>query len=269
MRWLFLAIAALHMNNAMAWGNLGHRITGFVAQELLTASARHEVESLLGDETLADAATFMDTHRDELNQRWPKSRYWHFDNKEVCGGELQCRDGNCATQQIEHFRRVLADKTVPKSERALALRLLIHMMGDIHQPLHVADNHDHGGNDIWVRMYAGAERNNLHYIFDTEFVRDDIDHERDYRFAHELILRYRADIPRWQQGDVTAWANESYAIGKQDVYLPLPQFSCGDHGESQTLTLTSSNVERTRKDVAIQLVKAGARSAALLNTTLQ
>jgi len=268
LRLLFIAFIALPINDALAWGNLGHRVTGLVAQDFLSAQARREVESLLGDETLADAATYMDTHRDELKDRWPESPRWHYDNRSVCNQSSYCRDGDCATQQIEHFRRVLADKTASRNDRKMALRLLIHMMGDIHQPLHMADNHDRGGNDVWVRVYAGAERKNLHYVFDTELVRDSIDHRRDYNYARDLIATYRGDIPRWQRGDVASWANESFLTGKQDVYAELPQFSCGAWNNNRTITLSPAYMQRARKDVEVQLVKAGVRIAAVLNTTL-
>ncbi len=57
------------MSDVLAWGNLGHRITGLVAEDLLDNDTRRQVETLLGDETLADAAVYMDTHRDELKDR--------------------------------------------------------------------------------------------------------------------------------------------------------------------------------------------------------
>jgi hypothetical protein len=258
----------LHSDISFAWGNLGHRITGLVAEELLTPLAKHNVESLLGDETLADAATYMDTHRDEMRERWPESAKWHYDNREVCGDTLNCRDGNCATQQIEHFLRVLADKNSPRQQRALALRLIVHMIGDIHQPLHMADNHDRGGNDVWVRMYAGAERKRLHEIFDTALLWDNLDHQRDTYYAHELLSRYRTQIKTWQEGDVTHWADESYQLGSSMVYASLPGFSCRKD-EVHTITLPSTYALRAHQVVDIQLVKAGIRIATVLNTTLQ
>jgi len=270
LRILTICCLSLYTSSVLAWGNLGHRITGLVAAELLTPVARRDVELLLGDESLADAATYMDTHRDELRDRWPESPRWHYDNREVCGGQLLCRDGDCATRRLEQFQHILANKAKPRSERVLALRLVIHIIGDIHQPLHVADNHDRGGNDIWVRMYAGAERHRLHEVLDTELVRDAIDHRRDYIYARELLSTNRTHLTEWQNMDVNRWANESYAIGKQDIYQLLPQFSCNRHdGDSTTITLSPAFVQLARKDVEIQLVKAGVRISAALNASLQ
>lgn len=263
-----MVLTALHMNTTLAWGNLGHRITGLIAEQLLSPSARQQVQSLLGDESLADVATFMDTHRDELRERWPESARWHYDNKEVCGAKLYCPDGACATQQIERFREILANKHASRQEREMALRLIVHMIGDIHQPLHMADDHDRGGNEVWVRMYPGAERRRLHEVFDTELVRDNVNHHRDYIYARELLSRTHSQISRWQHGDINSWALESYELGVKSIYDKLPDFACGKE-ITDTLTLSPEYVRHAHELVAMQLAKAGARIAAVLNTTLQ
>lgn len=267
--YLVTACLMLWVSDAYAWGNLGHRITGLIAEELLTPTARHDVESLLGEETLADAATFMDTHREELRDQWPASARWHYDNREVCGNKLNCRDGDCATQQIERFENILANKNTSRPQRAMALRLVVHMIGDIHQPLHMADNHDRGGNDVWVRTYAGAERRSLHQLYDTGFVLDVIQHKRDFNYSHQLIVNYRSLIPKWQQGSIDSWSEESYQLGVRDVYGKLPGFSCSNNDvESRTLTLPPEYIKKAHEDIELQLVKAGARIAAVLNGTL-
>ncbi len=268
LRILVVASVMLYANPSFAWGVLGHRITGLIAEPLLTPAARHEVQSLLGDESLADAAPYMDTHRDELRERWPDSARWHYDNKEACGATLYCRDGACATQQIVRFRNVLADRHASQQQRALALRILVHLIGDIHQPLHMVDDHDHGGNDVWVRLYPGAEKRRLHEVFDTALVRDNVNHHRDYIYARELLSQSRSQINAWQRGDVDSWARESYALGVHQVYGLLPGFACG-HEISNTITLPAEYVRNAHELVAIQLAKAGARIAAVLNTTLQ
>lgn len=263
-----MALTALHMNTALAWGNLGHRITGLIAEQLLSPAAHQQVQSLLGDESLADAATFMDTHRDELHEHWPDSPRWHYDNKEACGDRLYCPDGNCATVQIERFLHVLADRHASRQERTMALRLIIHMIGDIHQPLHMVDDHDRGGNDVWVRMYPGAERRRLHEVFDTELVRDNVNHHRDYIYARELLSQTHSQASGWQHGDIDSWALESYGLGVKQIYGKLPGFACGKE-MTNTLTLSPGYVRHAHELVAMQLAKAGARIAAVLNTTLQ
>ena len=265
---LVVTLAILHAPETQAWGALGHRITGLIAEPLLTPAARHEVQSLLGDESLADAAPYMDAHRDELRERWPDSARWHYDNKEACTATLYCRDGACATQQIVRFRNVLADRHASQPQRALALRILVHLIGDIHQPLHMADDHDHGGNDVWVRLYPGAEKRRLHEVFDTALVRDNVNHHRDYIYARELLSQSRSQINAWQRGDVDSWARESYELGIRQIYGLLPGFACGRE-MNDIITLPAEYVRNAHEIVAKQLAKAGARIAAVLNATLQ
>jgi len=134
--------------------------------------------------------------------------------------------------------------------------------------LHIADNHDRGGNDVWVRMYSGAERRRLHEVFDTELIKDNINHQRDYIYASKLLSQNREQIPIWQKGDVTHWADESYHFGIDKVYGSLPGFSCGRE-ESLTITLPPDYLRQAHEIVDTQLVKAGARIAAILNSTFQ
>ncbi len=265
---MIASLLILPIGSAKAWGNLGHRITAEIAEELLTPTSRSQIHNLLADESLADAANYMDTHRDELHAYWPTSARWHYDNKEVCGAAPYCRDGACATHQIEIFRQQLADKNASRSQRVMALRLLIHMIGDIHQPLHMADNNDRGGNDTWVRMYAGAQRYRLHEIFDTELVRDNVHHRRDFLYAHELLSRVQPQLAVWQTGNVDSWAKESYQSGAKFVYGSLPEFTCGMQ-DSHTITLTPEYVSNAHELVATQLAKAGVRIAVMLNETLK
>jgi len=263
------AVLLLVCGDTFAWGNLGHRITAEVADALLTSSAHRQVEQLLDDESLSDAAVFMDVHRDELREHWPDSPRWHYDNRPVCSGHANyCRDGNCATSQLIRLQRILVDKQSTRAERALALRLVVHMLGDIHQPLHMSDNDDRGGNDVFVRLYAGSERRRLHEVFDTQLVQQAAQGRSAHRYAVELLNRYRAQQAMWQQGTITDWAQESHWLGTKDIYSPLPNFAC-TQVDSRTITLPQSYVDHARKMVSEQLAKAGMRIAALLNATFK
>jgi hypothetical protein len=255
------------MQPASAWGQLGHRITGDIAESLLSPVARRQVAQLLGDEPLSAAATYMDRERDALNARWSGSARWHYDNEPVCGNRSYCRDENCATAQIKRFQKILGDKYARHDERAMALRLLVHMLGDIHQPLHRADNDDRGGNDVMVRLYSGAERRNLHEVYDTELVKQLLARTPLDEFAAQLLRQHRDEVGNWSKGTPTQWAEETHQLALRDVYGRLPGFACGQP-ERRTITLPTSYVAQARIDTSSQLVKAGARIAAVLNATL-
>ncbi|MGC3982737.1 MAG: S1/P1 nuclease [Steroidobacteraceae bacterium] len=268
MKLLWLALLLPMSQSAHAWGNVGHRVTGLIASGMLTPKTRQQVQQLLGEETLATATTDMDTQRTSLRERWPTSDQWHYDNQPVCGAaHSYCADGNCATRQIEHFRGVLASKRTSQAERALALRLLIHMLGDIHQPLHMGDNADRGGNNLYVRLYAGGERYRLHELLDTVLLKDIMAGQRVENYAAQLQQRYKNKLREWQKGELREWAQQTHELATTHTYGLLPGFACRTDN-TQTITLSAAYVQDARNYLPEQLTKAGARIAAVLNATL-
>ncbi len=266
---LLILLGLIWTHSAVAWGSLGHRVTGYVAQAMLTPAASQQVQQLLGEEPLSAAATYMDEQRASLSERWPAAEQWHYDNQPVCNGQSgYCRDGNCATQQIERFRKQLADKSVTRNERALALRLLVHMLGDVHQPLHMADNADRGGNSLNVRLYAGGQRYRLHEVMDTVLLRDLVGQQRISAYSDNLSQHYQAQLRGWQQADLHTWSQQTHQLAVTRVYGELPAFTCASR-ITQTITLPYRYVQDARQYLPEQLAKAGARIAAVLNATLK
>lgn len=257
----------LWSHHAAAWGSLGHRVTGYVAEPLLTDAARQQVRALLGEESLAAAATYMDVHRTTLSERWPASDKWHYDNQPICAQLAYCSDGNCATRQIERFRKMLANKQVGKAERALALRLLVHMLGDIHQPLHMADNADRGGNNLYVRLHTGGQRYRLHEVMDTVLLKESMGQQHARGYADDLRRRHQAQLPAWQRGTLQEWTQQTHQLAVKNSYGALPGFTC--NAPLSTLTLTDEYVQHAKQYLPEQLAKAGARIAAILNATLK
>lgn len=266
---LLILLGLICAHDVFAWGNIGHRITGDIAAAMLTPQAGKQVQQLLGEEPLAAAATYMDVQRKTLSERWPAADQWHYDNKPVChSNTAYCSDGNCATRQIERFRALLADRSAARAERAMALRLLVHIIGDIHQPLHMADNADRGGNNLNVRLYAGGQRYRLHEVLDTIVLRDLIGRQRAKSYADTLRQRYQANSRAWQQGSPQTWAQEAHQLGMSRVYGALPGFACGERVIA-TLTLPDAYVQDAKRYLPEQLAKGGARIAAVLNATFK
>lgn len=266
-RVLLLLLSSICLcSSAQAWGGRGHRITAFVAEALLNDAARAQVRGLLDGESLDNAATFMDEQRETLRQRWPESPRWHYDNRPVCTANVRyCADGHCATRQIERFRKVLRDRKATKEERALALRLLVHMLGDIHQPLHMADNADRGGNDVEVRLAGKTYR--LHEVFDTVLVKQLAPDLSARRYAARLLNRYRTPIAQWQRGTLDDWVRDTHTLAVQDTYRGLPDFACRT-SDAHVIELSAAYLERAHAYLPEQLAKAGARIATVLNQTL-
>jgi len=266
--WL-LALFLLWGQAASAWGNLGHRITGTVAESLLTATARRQVGVLLGKESLAVAATYMDTQRMSLSERWPTADQWHYDNQPICGnGPTPCPHANCATRKIEEFRNLLANRRASTRERAMALRLLIHVVGDIHQPLHMANNSDRGGNRIYVKLREDGERYTLHDVLDTVLIKELIGQKRTRDYAISLTHRYQPQLKNWQRGDIADWAQQSHKLAVTHTYGELPGFACNTSSD-HTIMLSNAYLQDARQYLPEQLARAGAHIAAVLNATLK
>lgn len=163
----------------LAWGTEGHQIVGKIATQYLTESTKREVTALLADDlnvsgarsgrtTLAEVGSWADEFRNTGAGR--RTAPWHYDNVPLCGdtsAEKICPDGNCASAQLERHLKILADKTATTRSRNEALKWIVHLVGDIHQPLHASDNADRGGNSVLVRGAA-----NLHSIWDVAVVQN-------------------------------------------------------------------------------------------------
>src|SRR5262249_37573856 len=130
-----------------------------------------------------------------------------------------CPGGNCIVAKLEEFRTKLADVSVPKAERLEALRFVIHFVGDVHQPLHCADNNDKDGNAETVVGYDGG--NNLHEVWDAGIIKEAGLDEADapWRLNSQIT---DAEAEQWTEGTATDWANESHAIAVSFIYKHLP-----------------------------------------------
>jgi hypothetical protein len=141
---LLLALAP----NAFAWNGEAHQLVAYIAEERLSDKAKSGVAELLGDAQLSDAevASWADQIRRDRRETAP----WHYVNIPIdADGYDPKRDANGGDNIIDALERqskVLADKRAPKEERIEALKFVVHLIGDIHQPLHCGDRGDKGGN---------------------------------------------------------------------------------------------------------------------------
>jgi S1/P1 Nuclease len=168
---------------------------------------------------------------------------------------------DCVVDKIEEFAAELANPARDHEEQVVALKFLLHFVGDIHQPLHSSDDNDRGGNNKKVSA-AGVRAGNLHHFWDTEFV-DQL--ETDPKsIASDLIGHIsHAQVSEWQAGKPSDWAKESFQVAKDDAYGQLPERSARG-----TYRLTDEYVTSATDDVAQQLSKAGVRLAFVLNKAL-
>lgn len=170
-----LAVAAFLGNphQAAAWGPGGHRLIAELAERQLDPATRKALRPLLaksGARRLADIASWADDIRRDPSQRalaahTAPMHYINFATRACRFDPRDCPQGRCAVLAIEHYGDVLGDLRRPLAERAEALRFLVHIVGDVHQPLHAGYRPDRGGNRFQVTLKGRGT--NLHAVWDT------------------------------------------------------------------------------------------------------
>lgn len=259
-----LCILALGPSRAWAWGREGHRIVALIAAARLTPAARAQVADLLGAD-VPGAMEAVSTWADEIRDERPETERWHFVDIEIStagyDAARDCQGGDCVVYQVRKDERLVGDARLPRAARAEALRFLIHFIGDMHQPLHCADHHDRGGNE--VRVMLGGEQTNLHAVWDTAVVAALGDDPAGVSARLEAQITPR-QARAWSRGGPADWANESFAIAKHAIYGPL----LGAEKEGEPIRLPDDYAARERTLAAEQLEKAGVRLAMVLNTVL-
>ena len=240
---------------ALRWGGMGHRVIARVAASRLSPATRREVRRLLGNESLAKVSTWAD----EVRRDRPATAPWHYVNIPVYDSvyrpERVCPDG-CVIRALEEQERILADTSRPRAERAEALKWVVHLVGDMHQPMHVGDRGDRGGND--TRITWDTLPGNLHGLWDTGLLLATGLDENALVTMLERRLRQRGDLARLTSGSVLEWAMESHAASRDVVYGFLPA----------TLALDRSYLVKVRPALEDRLLRASARLAAVLERTL-
>lgn len=236
-RGLILAGAAALASSpklAHAWHDDGHRIVGEIAARHLSDGARAQIEALLADmpeySTIATAATWADQQA-KLDPAFDfvySSHYINMDRRmsprEVLALCLQ--KSGCVATGISYYVEILRSERASKQQRAEALRLLIHFVGDVHQPLHTGHSDDKGGNDIaelrMLEFTPGKERTNLHAAWDGGFVAITMARAGwDWRrYALELDGRISDEmIARWGRSSAYDWIEESRLFAAANGYL--------------------------------------------------
>ena len=284
-----VAMLCLGSRPASAWGDEGHEVIGLIAERYLQPAVHERVLELLRqDDTglvprdIAHEATWADKYRDSdrdtSRRRYLATRDWHFVDLEIqgmdvnraCYGRRPLGAGvpasagpaeACIIDKIDQFYAELENPATAPDERRLALQFLLHLVGDLHQPLHASDDHDQGGNRK-LASGSGMAPNNLHHDWDTEFVARL--GASDTEIARALIARISdAERARWSSGTPLDWTMETYTVSKTHAYglLPAPSGS--------SYQLSQAYVDDATRVTAEQLSKAGVRLAALLNRALE
>ena len=256
--------------DALAWGRKGHAAIAALAERNLTAAAQAEVRVLLADDldrsgapshrtTLAAIASWADEIRDIA----PADTYrgWHTRSNPVCRAEPgPCSRGHCVDQLIISYADVLANRNLPLRERNEALKWVVHLVGDLHQPMHSGVSIDGGGLRARIEGRGTFAETTLHAIWDNDIGNLAV-------AMGVLTTELRAD-GRLPSDAPTQWMLEARDVALKAVYEPLSGFAC----ERRLFAPVAVDGEYLRQAAVVaraQMEKAGLRLAQLLNQLLK
>lgn len=207
-----LFIAPLH---TWAWGQQGHRIVGQIAYAHLSQKAKTAIQKILGVESMALASTWADFIKSDTAYKYLDS--WHyidFDH-DVSYDEMKkflvSDSAHDAYTAIVYLKNQLKKKSLSREKKLMYLKLLIHIVGDVHQPLHVSKSGDMGGNDIKVTWFGQAT--NLHRVWDSQL----IDNEQLSYTEYSDAINHASPlyIKKLQSQPISQWLYDSYTLSNE------------------------------------------------------
>ena len=236
--------------NDMYWSKTGHRVVGEVAEQHLSKKAKRAIESLLDGESLAAVANFGDEIKSDRAYR--KFSAWHYVNIPFgkTYAQIEKNEYGDLVQGVNTCLEIIKNEKSSKEDKAFYLKFLVHLIGDLHQPMHVGRGEDKGGNDIQLQWFGSGT--NLHRVWDSNMI-----NENGMSFT-ELATEYpemsKEQIKFLQSGSLLDWVEESHLLAEK-VYASV------EPGEKLSYRYSYDWWDTA----ADQLQKGGVRLAAVLN----
>jgi hypothetical protein len=269
--WLALAAVIVTSVQACAWGDVGHWAVADIAVSRLSDKAKAEIARVLpgGLPDFVEIANWAD----EIIEEWPESYDWHsVDIPHDSTGyqrDRDCPNDNCIVERINLFARDVGNRGLPNEARAIALMMLIHLVGDLHMPLHAyqPDRSWEGWEGPWIRIEDDVDV--LHYWWDNWLILEL--GANPWEIAREAMQDRSADeIQAWTESTPADWANESFFIARDFVI----RHDLMDVARWVTLTdeypmlMPATVRDEARPIIARRIAMAGVRLAAVLNRVL-
>lgn len=232
------------------WGATGHRVVGEIANQYLNYKTKKEIQRLLKRESLAYVSTFADDIKSD--ERYNQFYTWHFINMPLDAdydASHQHPKGDLVSG-IAYCQSIIKNKHSSDDDKAFYLKLLIHLIGDLHQPMHIGLEEDRGGNDFKVQWFYNDT--NLHSVWDSKMI-------DQYGMSYTELAKNadyvtKSQIKYIQKGSIIDWVNETHQLTKQ-VYKNV------EPNENLRYRYSYDNFKTVRS----QLQKAGIRLAKVLN----
>lgn len=197
------------------WGQIGHYVTGEIAEYHLNDLAKARVNNILGDRSIAVSTVWMDDIRSDDNYDFDTWHYVTIPDGEEYDPEIQDEGGDII-RALETLITELKEGDLTAEKETEKLKLVIHLIGDIHQPLHVGTGDDRGGNDVRLQWFG--DDSNLHRVWDSEMIES---FQLSYtELSDELNTATADQINVWQSNSVRDWAYESMEYRDEVYDLP-------------------------------------------------
>lgn len=218
---LFLSAMLLAgVSSAFGWGQKGHDTTAFIAENHLTPTAKQAIEELLDGKSIVYYANWLDNASN--TPAYAYSKTWHYKNVDdgITFEEAPLLESGDIVRAIRSQVDILNNPEASRDEKQLALKMVIHLLGDVHQPMHLGHASDLGGNR-WHVKYFGRD-SNLHSVWDSSL--PESAHKWGYTEWQQQIDRISPEqtIVIVEGGTPESWAKETYEICR-NVYASTPQ----------------------------------------------
>jgi len=252
---IFIFVALFYIPlQSMAWGANGHRICGQIADSYLTPKARAAIKAILGNESIAITSNWADFIKSDPDYKYLYN--WHFIDldKAYTYPELQAYlKADTATDAYTKMNFLIAGlkkKDQTKANKLLYLRMLIHIVEDVHQPLHTGHTQDKGGNDVKVQWFG--KDTNLHSIWDSELI--DAQQLSYTEYAAMINHTTPAERAQLQKAPISEWLYESNQLAEGIYAGVTPHENLSYKYNFKYIGLLNQ-----------QMLKAGVRLAGILN----
>ena len=254
-----VVLGLLSFNFAYCWGTIGHRVIAEIAENHLNNKAKRNLKKIIGNEKLAYWANWPDFIKSDTTGVWKHSDQWHYVNVDPQANlntfieSLKAQKAPNIYTQINILSDQIKDKKTPEKDREIALRFLIHLMGDAAQPLHVGRAEDLGGNKIKLKFFG--DNTNLHSLWDSKLV--DFQKYSYTEYANILDVKSKEEIAKIQAGTLEDWLYDSH-LSTNRIY-------------ANSVAETNYSYDYNYKFTALlekQLLNGGLRLAKVLNEIL-
>lgn len=248
----FLSICLLFplfMGQVFAWGQNGHRVVGLVAEQHLNKKAKKKLMKLLEGNSLAEVSVWMDDIKSDDHYDHTHDWHWVTVPDQMAYEDTEKNPNGDIIMKIEELVQALEDGNLTARQEEEYVKYLVHLVGDLHQPLHVGTGEDMGGNAVKVQWFGGSS--NLHRVWDSEMI--DSKRLSFTEIAHFLGETDKQQVKEWQSSGVREWARESMSYRSQVYDIP-------ENGK-----LGYAYMYENYNTIEKRLLQAGVRLAGLLN----